>query len=737
MSTNPLIRCFSTAADNPPPVTDGLLKDIGLVRWGALWSFIAAFAVLLGLLLVVGITLHSSKGVFASSTLVLLALIGTLLCGLVVIGRYLRNDDAMHLLMGDTRAEQRDSMFKFVTIFLTTIGAMLTAFITLGQVEQSRDQANAQNSMEIRQQLYSRFQDASLQIGGETPALRISGLASLGSLADEWLLIRGIEKDCSTDAPCTDDEQHAQEQADLCIDTIINYLRIPIPLASGEGTTADHDIKLITELNQDEVAVRRSVSLMFQDHLVPNSLDYPTISVSPTPSTASPTPEVDLPAVGPDAPSPSMYPTDLVTPPAVTVSAVQSAPPTPASSASENTPRWSYHGFDFSGTYWVEASFQGALLSHDVTFFDATLFVSNFESAVFAGTVDFSYSRWRGANRKELDHIFEGTIFRGQTSFENADFQGFVNFSDAFFFDETNFRYTLWGNLPGNAPYASNCGRATFDRASFGSSVVFDNSHFDLSRTTWDLDSTGLSFRQVFFGAEASFESTQFGGLTTFANSHFIGQADFGNSTWTQQTFTIDGHDTLVSRASFVGAAFLDRAIFDNASFMGDSSWLDDVSGQQYDAGPTTDTSFKQVVFASDVTFKASVFSGTVSYADAFFNKVPSFADTRFSVDFAGNWFSVNFINTSFREGADFTTATFVHVSTPWEALKAVTRGDDNQRTASLAVSESITYTDGDQTCVALATTDAPRRGIVFSDGINPDSTIEFVWVRDIQPTCR
>jgi hypothetical protein len=74
--------------------------------------------------------------------------------------------------------------------------------------------------------LNTRYQDAAAALGDPDAAVRASAALALATLADEWI-------DIAARTTNNSDKDKAQAQAQLAIDTIITYLRKPIPLADG------------------------------------------------------------------------------------------------------------------------------------------------------------------------------------------------------------------------------------------------------------------------------------------------------------------------------------------------------------------------------------------------------------------------------------------------------------------------------------------------------------------------
>ncbi|MDR3202876.1 MAG: hypothetical protein LBT54_07090 [Bifidobacteriaceae bacterium] len=97
--------------------------------------------------------------------------------------------------------------------------AILTALIAVFGALRTIEISSGDNDEEL---LNTRFQQAAESLGHSEASVRSAGILALAALADEWLGAGG---------PVPASKQEAQAQ--LAIDTIVTYLRTPIPLADG------------------------------------------------------------------------------------------------------------------------------------------------------------------------------------------------------------------------------------------------------------------------------------------------------------------------------------------------------------------------------------------------------------------------------------------------------------------------------------------------------------------------
>jgi len=187
-------------------------------------------------------------------------------------------------ILGDTRRENSVAFLKITAGVLAVLTALIAVFGVLRTVEINSEDQQTEQFTQQTEQRNSRYIAASQQLGDDTSAVRAAGVLALASLADDWLRVAAASD--SSEHPCQQSDlgslslstQEACSQARLAIDTIVFYLRKPIPLADGSipphplipdldesgdnsavTPVTTNNMFPLAELDQGELAVRKAV----------------------------------------------------------------------------------------------------------------------------------------------------------------------------------------------------------------------------------------------------------------------------------------------------------------------------------------------------------------------------------------------------------------------------------------------------------------------------------------------
>lgn len=431
-------------------------------------------------------------------------------------------------------------------------------------------------------------------LDGHQPAVRLGGVYTLASLADEWL----------TDASLP--EQVRREEAQTIIGALTGCIRTPYPLAQKrqilEADEApegyEGDFTRDQEALREEQLVRRTVFMEFSRRLT---------AVSESSKAGHKKSQRTVPPISPMwadlrfdfGGAPIFYPLRQLY----------------------------FQNADFaSATFYGPADFFGATFSGD-TSFSAAQFTADasFQGASFTGWVGFSTAHFAGAAE------FGGARFADAASFATVTFTGGADFSDAVFSAAADFAVSAFKadadfsrlNTAGIASFAT----VTFDgNAVFTASTFHDEAHFAAS-----VFNRPAVFSKSLFGGAARFAGIATKQSAMFSGVHFAGAADFSGASFTQ--FADFGEASFTQAANFSGASFIalprtsyemdfpQYANFGHAIFAQDA----DFSKARF----TACVGFGRVTFAGAVSFNGARFEGAY-FADATFGQRADFRQTSF-----------------------------------------------------------------------------------------------------------
>lgn len=442
---------------------------------------------------------------------------------------------------------------------------------------------------------HERYTYALEQFLDGQPAVRLGGVYTLASLADEWL--------ADTSLP----EQVRREEAQAIVDALTGCIRAPYPLAqkrqvleSDEAPEGyEGDFTRDQEALREEQLVRRTVFVEFSRRLAAvaaNNKEDNEESQHAVPPISPMWADLRFDFGG----APIFYPLRQL----------------------------HFQNADFaSATFYGPADFFGATF-HGDTSFSAAQFTADasFNSANFTDWVGFSTAHFAGAAE------FSGAHFADAASFATVTFTGEADFSDAVFSAAADFAVSAFKsdanfsrlNTAGIASFAA----VTFDgKAVFTASTFHDEAHFAAS-----VFNRPAVFSKSLFGGVARFAGVVTKQSAMFSNVRFVSAADFSGASFTQyEDFggaRFDG-DATFSRSSFFAVIrtsydmdFPQYANFANAAFAQGADFSE--------ATFTAFVGFGRATFAGAVSFNGANFAGAY-FADAKFSQKADFRQTRFS----------------------------------------------------------------------------------------------------------
>ena len=454
-----------------------------------------------------------------------------------------------------------------------------------------RKNAPARN---LQAERHERYTHALEQFLDGQPAVRLRGVYTLVSLADEWL----------TDASLP--EQVRLEEAQTIVNALTGCIRTPYPLAqkrqvleSGEAPEGyEGDFTRDQEALREEQLVRRTVFVEFSRRLA---------AVSGSTEKGNKKGKHAVPPIShiwadlrfDFGGAPIFYPLQQL----------------------------HFQNADFaSATFYGPANFSGATF-HGDTSFSAAQFTADasFQGTNFNDWVGFSAAHFAGAAE------FGGARFADTASFATVTFTGETNFSDAVFSATADFAVSAFKS-DANFSRLNTAGIASFAAVTFGGKAVFTASTFhDEAHFAASVFNRPAVFSKSLFGGVARFAGVVTKQSAMFSNVRFASAADFSGASFTQyEDFggaRFDG-DATFSRASFIALPrtryemdFPQHANFGNATFAQDA----DFSKATF----TAHVGFYKATFARAVSFNGASFEGAY-FADATFGQRADFRQTSF-----------------------------------------------------------------------------------------------------------
>ena len=388
---------------------------------------------------------------------------------------------------------------------LYTTGGVL-GVITLGETHRKNSQEKEKNENDHTRQVHaerrSRYSKAVEQLADEKAAVRLGGIYTLVSLADEWLADASLE------------QEEQQKEGQVIINNLCSYVRAPFPLAAKtEYLQSDVDVAPANYVGdfvadqamyREEQDVRRTIFTEMSNRSSTFTEDKKG-NVFVTPGAWS---DFDFDFSW----APIFYPLSNLT--------IEKAIFSSARFYSDaNFLKTSFiQNVDFSrATFNGKAKFNGSKFTQEVTF-DKAIFnkAADFSDqgdlkTSFGGNVSFNYVKFAH------DANFNGATFAGNTNFSRAYFRG-----NAYF---TNEAYVTKDAVSFNTMEFSGvtfAGNASFRQATFASSANFREATF----------ASNANFQEAAFKDEAVFKDTVFTCGVNFGRATFSSYANFNEATF-------------------------------------------------------------------------------------------------------------------------------------------------------------------------------------------------------------
>jgi uncharacterized protein YjbI with pentapeptide repeats len=227
-----------------------------------------------------------------------------------------------------------------------------------------------------------------------------------------------------------------------------------------------------------------------------------------------------------------------------------------------------------------KSSFDGVTFAKDAVFWGTSVGNASFDRASFLGLADF-------ANTSFQHSSFLGTSFAGPAVFDGAIFRDNTSFEDANFRQDTSFKETIFKGI------------ADFNYSRFDSYTYFSGAQFHQEALFSAVDFSGeLDYSAAEFADRANFFQSRFN-AASFSEAVFSGPAQFGLAKFSG--LSSFGEAVFASDAVFNLARFSDAAYFSGAEFRKDAFYgltkFQDIA------------SFQGAGFGGDLNFKGGSIS--------------------------------------------------------------------------------------------------------------------------------
>lgn len=350
--------------------------------------------------------------------------------------------------------------------------AMLTLWENRRKNLQEKDKNDLDHARQVKAERRSRYAKAIEQLADDKSTVRLGGIYTLAKLADEWL----------SDDKTVPSEDSRTEEAQIIINTLCSYIRLPFPLAGKQDL-----LEKLTDTNKykgdliadqfklrEEKEVRRTIFSEMSKRL--SKID-------------------------------------------------ENLKVTPGS--------WSHLKYDFNKS---QIFYSLDNLSFDAPDFRDSIFYegSSFTSSTFSGVAKFNKTYF-GENinfsetRFSQEAEFSDSHFHKKAEFYKAHFKR-ASFWDTIFENEALFQETRFYESP-SFFRTKFCNTADFLKANFKRGAYFERSEFGFI-----LDNQDKNYMLRIEHNENylifKFEQSNFGGTSTFSGSKFYGSALFNDATF-------------------------------------------------------------------------------------------------------------------------------------------------------------------------------------------------------------
>lgn len=370
--------------------------------------------------------------------------------------------------------------------------AMLTLWENRRKNLQEKDKNDIDHARQVKAERRSRYAKAIEQLADDKSTVRLGGIYTLAKLADEWL----------SDAKTIPSEDSRTEEAQIVINTLCSYIRLPFPLAEKqyllEGSTDinkyEGDLLVDQFKLREEKEVRRTIFSEMSKRL--SKIDE---NLKVTPGSWSHL-KYDFNK------SQIFYSLDNL---------------------SFDSPNFRDSKF-YRGSSVTSSTFSG---------------IAKFNKTYFEEDIDFSETRFS----QEAD--FSNSHFHKKAEFYKAHFKR-ASFWDTIFENEALFQETKFYESP-SFFRTKFCNTADFLKANFKRGAYFERSEFGFILDSQDKNYIlKLEHNENYLNFK--FEQSNFGGTSTFSGSKFYGSALFNDATFADSI-------------SFIESRFFNKAEFGDA----------------------------------------------------------------------------------------------------------------------------------------------------------------------------
>lgn len=458
-------------------------------------------------------------------------------------------------------------------------------------------ETNRKNSQDHIRQVHAdrrnRYIEAVDKLSSEKASVRLGGVYSLVSLADEWIEDDNLNRETRV------------KEGQVIINNLCSYIRSPFPLADKFTLLEKRALSVPPPM------IRRKKKTYSPELLQKSKKDEITFKEER---------EIRL----------------------AIIQEIQSRLSGGLDSTNKPTPGpWSKFTYDFSGNFFYPVDLSNSYFEAPINFSLSNFFeFVNFSSTFFNDDADFMESSFRG------DTFFEKSIFNADVRFRGAAFTEGTDFSQATFKGGADFSKSSFN---GRVLFlATFCGYTTFSEATFSQDVQFTGITFhqkvDFSKSTFKELSV---FIGVFFKGETNFSDVTFAKSVNFSEATFNNDAGFVETTFNHEAHfskTTFNNKTHFGKAAFNNGAYFGKATFNNDAYFGKVAF-------------TQNTDFSAATFTGEVYFRDAKFTGKAyfggakfirctSFEGAYFEKyAPIFADDSGAARFSNrvNWADSNF----------------------------------------------------------------------------------------------
>jgi len=486
-------------------------------------------------------------------------------------------------------------------------------------------ETNRKNSQDHIRQVHvarrDRYIEAVDKLSSEKASVRLGGVYSLVSLADEWIEDDNLNRETRI------------KEGQVIINNLCSYIRSPFPLADKFTLFEKRTLSVPPPM------IRRRKKTYSPELLQKSKKDEITFKEER---------EIRL----------------------TIIQEIQSRLSGGLDSTNKPTPGpWSKFTYDFSGNFFYPVNLSNSYFEAPIKFSLSNFFESvNFSSTFFNDDADFVESSFREnilfeKSTFNADARFRGAVFTEGTDFSQATFKGSADFSKSIFNGRALFLATF-------------CGYTTFSETTFSQDVQFAGITFhqevDFSKSTFKEPSI---FKGVFFKGKTHFDDVTFAKSVNFSEATFAKSVNFSEATFAHEvsfyraTFTRDAtfrrvfftrdanfcwavfaqtvdfrEVTFTRKASFSDATFTGKAFFSNAAFTSEASFSDAAFTSEAffsDAAFTSEASFSGAAFTHDVFFSGATFAQKASFSGATFAQKAYFSGATFiqKLSFKGAFF--------------------------------------------------------------------------------------------------